>query len=58
MDIQVASNFERLLHDLYSQNGKDIKQIMALFKKDHCIRVDNNKHVQASNIFSSYSIFL
>lgn len=34
MDIQVSSNFERLLFDLYDCNGEAITEMMNAFKKD------------------------
>ncbi len=34
MDIQVSSNFERLLFDLYDCNGEAITEMMAEFKKN------------------------
>lgn len=37
MDIQVSSNFERLLFDLYDCNGEAVTEMMAAFRKDHSI---------------------
>ncbi len=34
MDIQVSSNFERLLFDLYNRDGKAINELMTRFKAD------------------------
>ncbi|MEQ1706682.1 MAG: threonine synthase, partial [Rickettsiales bacterium] len=34
MDIQISSNFERLLFDLYERNGKEIAGMMDDFRKD------------------------
>ena len=56
MDIQVASNFERLLYDLNSSNGRVIYEAMKHFKENDYIQIDNEQLIKASNIFCSYSV--
>ena len=42
MDIQVASNFERLLYDLYDKNCEKVKNIMNSIK-DNSFKIDQDK---------------
>ena len=42
MDIQVSSNFERLLFDLYDRNGKALADAMAAFRKTGTLKVGAN----------------
>ena len=42
MDIQVASNFERLLYDLYDKNCEKVKNIMNSIK-DNSFKIDHDK---------------
>ena len=42
MDIQVASNFERLLYDLYDKNCEKVKKIMNSIK-DNSFKIDQDK---------------
>ncbi len=56
MDIQIASNFERLLYDLYDQNGKDINSFMNKLKEERSISVSNEKLQKARTIFYSSKV--
>jgi threonine synthase len=42
MDIQISSNFERLLFDLYDRNGKALADAMAEFRRSGTLRVGAN----------------
>ena len=42
MDIQVSSNFERLLFDLYGRDGKALADAMATFRKSGTLKVGAN----------------
>ena len=42
MDIQVASNFERLLYDLYDKNCEKVRNIMKSIK-DNSFKIDQDK---------------
>ena len=54
MDIQVASNFERLLYDLYDKNSEKIKSIMLSIKKNiFTIEEDVLKNIQSDFISES-----
>jgi threonine synthase len=53
MDIQVSSNFERLLFDLYGRKGFMLKQTMEYFRKDGPFRLDPEIMTRAREIFAS-----
>ncbi len=42
MDIQISSNFERLLFDLYGRDGKALADAMASFRKSGTLKVGTN----------------
>ena len=53
MDVQVASNFERLLFALYGQDGAPVRDLMAQFAHAQQFRVGEQEMAQARAIFSS-----
>ena len=52
MDIQVASNFERLLYELYGKNSEKIKSIMGSIK-DNSFRIEQEVLVKLQKNFLS-----
>jgi threonine synthase len=48
MDIQISSNFERLLFDLYGRDGKALADAMTAFRSTGTLKVGGN--AQGSNI--------
>ena len=52
MDIQVASNFERLLYELYGKNSEKIKNIMGSIK-DNSFRIEQEVLVKLQKNFLS-----
>ena len=52
MDIQVASNFERLLYELYGKNSEKIKNIMGSIK-DNSFRIEHEVLVELQKNFLS-----
>jgi len=42
MDIQISSNFERLLFDLYDRNGKALAEAMAEFRRTGTLKPGSN----------------
>ena len=42
MDIQISSNFERLLFDLYGRDGKALAEAMASFRSSGTLKVGAN----------------
>ena len=55
MDIQVASNFERLLYDLYNKNSEKVKNIMNSIK-DNSFEIEQDKLKDLQNNFDSESL--
>lgn len=55
MDIMVSSNFERMLFDLYDQDGAAIKQLMADFKSGE-MKLSEKALQKARELFSSYRL--
>jgi len=53
MDIQVSSNFERLLFDLGGRDGKALAAQMAGFEASKAMRLTNAQQQGASALFSS-----
>lgn len=56
MDIQVASNFERLIYDVLDQNSSKTKDVMNKFKKDKKYLFDDKSIVSIKNNFLSESL--
>lgn len=55
MDIQIASNFERLLFDLYDNDGAKVAALMNGFR-EHGLSVGDEQLAKARAIFSSFSV--
>ena len=55
MDIQVASNFERLIYDLYDKNSEKVKNIMKNIK-DNSFKIEQNILKNLQNDFVSESL--
>jgi threonine synthase len=56
MDIQVSSNFERLLFDLYDRQGTAVAESMANFRKTGSFAVGANALAAARKLFSGYRL--
>ena len=56
MDIQVSSNFERLLHDLGDGDGTALAAQMAGFEQSHRMRLTEQQHARAATLFTSARI--
>ena len=56
MDIQVASNFERLLYDLSPINNSGIYDLMTKFNKIGHLRVNKNIYKKTVEHFCSYTV--
>lgn len=56
MDIQISSNFERLLFDLYGRNGGDIANLMKGFRAEKSFTLTKHAHQQLQRDFSACSI--
>ncbi|MEL7190635.1 MAG: threonine synthase [Pseudomonadota bacterium] len=55
MDIQVSSNFERLLFDVGGRDGAAMAAQMRGFEKEQAMQLTNAQREGASGLFASYS---
>jgi len=53
MDIQVASNFERLLADLYDRDGRALARLMAEFQEHRRLAVSDDALGRAREVFDA-----
>ncbi len=56
MDIQVSSNFERLLYDLCDRDGTAVSDIMDTFRKDGRFAVDKGQHARVRTLFEAHRL--
>ena len=56
MDIQVASNFERLLYDIFNEDSKKVSLVMKDFELNNSLFVDQNSNKKILDNFISFSI--
>jgi len=55
MDIMISSNFERMLFELYDNNGAAIAALMEQFKTQP-VSIESQRFDQARQIFDSYAV--
>ena len=56
MDIQVSSNFERLLYEINERDTEKVKQQMIKFKNNGKFEITKNQLEKINNLFSAYMI--
>ncbi len=56
MDIQIASNFERFLYNLYDEKSQAVKNLMRGFDDEKIIRVDKEKLKKIQSVFYSSKV--
>ena len=56
MDIQVSSNFERLLFELKGHNGAAVGEVMRLFRQNGRMREDDQGWRTARRLFSTHKV--
>ena len=56
MDIQVASNFERLIYDIQNQDAEKTKNIMMDIKNNHKYKIDDESLIRIKDSFLSESL--
>jgi len=56
MDIQVASNFERLLFELKGRNGAAVTQAIAAFRRDGALPADDQAWQAAAKYFTGHRV--
>ncbi len=56
MDIQISSNFERLLYDLYDRDGAAVAEAVATFRETGRLDVGEARWQKAREIFTGYRL--
>lgn len=56
MDIQISSNFERLLFDMYDRDGDMLASIMRSFEQSRALTLDDRAHTRIGKLFCSARI--
>ena len=56
MDIQVSSNFERLLFDLFDRSGPAVAEAMQAFRRTGRLSVGANRWREAAELFAACSL--
>ncbi len=56
MDIQVSSNFERLLFELFDRDGRALAQAMADFRRDGTLAVGQARWAKAKAAFTGFRL--
>lgn len=56
MDIQVSSNFERLLFDLHDRDGAALASVMQGFEASRSLKIDDRARDRMNKLFSSARI--
>lgn len=56
MDIQISSNFERLLFDLYGRNTDALRELMAQFGRDKSISLTPQAHLALQQLFAAHCV--
>jgi threonine synthase len=53
MDIQVASNFERMIHELWNGNGRDVAELLTRFRAERRVRLPADKLKRLRALFAA-----
>src|SRR5689334_17273884 len=56
MDIQVSSNAERLLFDLYGRDGGRLTRAMQQFRQSGEVTLDKTQHRRLSDVFAGHRL--
>ncbi|PZP87292.1 MAG: threonine synthase [Azospirillum brasilense] len=56
MDIQIASNFERLLFDLYGRDGARLSQLIADFRATKSLTLSADAHASFTAMFAAHAV--
>lgn len=54
MDIQISSNFERLLFDVFDRDGVRVKRVMSDFRRDGRFSVSAEEHQRLRRLFDAH----
>ncbi len=55
MDIEISSNFERLLFDLYGRDGAKLSADMAEFRKTKSLKLSPSQHADLKAVFAAHT---
>jgi len=55
MDIQISSNLERFIFELFEKDGRKVKNLFEEFRSDGNVRVDSDTAAKFSNSWVGYS---
>jgi threonine synthase len=56
MDIQVSSNFERLLFELYDRDGARVAETLARFRREGSVELGETAWARAREVFEGYRL--
>ena len=56
MDIEISSNFERLLFDLYNRDGAQLAQRMSEFRSSKSLTLPSAAHATFTSLFSAHAV--
>lgn len=56
MDIEISSNFERLLFDLFERDGAALNQAMIDFRKTKLLKLTPSQHADFTALFAGHAI--
>jgi len=56
MDIQVSSNFERYLFDVFKEDGARVREVMDRFRKDGRYAMDQATMAEISTLFTGFRL--
>ena len=56
MDIEISSNFERLLFDLYGRDGAQMAQRMAEFRQVKSLTLSPAQHADLRHLFAAHTV--
>lgn len=56
MDIQIASNFERLLFDLYGRDGSRLSQLLADFRATKSLMLNAQAQADFQRVFAAHAV--
>lgn len=56
MDIQIASNFERLLFDLYGRDGDKLSELLSDFRSSKSLTLSREAHTTFRQIFDACAV--
>ncbi len=56
MDIEISSNFERLLFDLFARDGAALSAVMDNFRKTKSLKLTPAQHADFTSLFAAHAV--